>query len=183
MTTRREVVTKCGAGLAAIIAAGKAPAAFIKSMCAARNALLSGGAKLSAKSYVQDGLVAMWDGIENAGWGVHDASATTWTDLIGGITPTANSTLTWGDDCINLAGNKYLSFTSSDLRAIYNAHKLSLEFVVNPPSNQNNIGVFYNYTYNNTFPGWFSTMSWTTHHAFGNRNQTAVPVSSPFNSY
>lgn len=23
----------------------------------------------TAKDYVQDGLVAMWDGIENAGWG------------------------------------------------------------------------------------------------------------------
>lgn len=25
----------------------------------------------TAKDYIQDGLVAMWDGIENAGWGVH----------------------------------------------------------------------------------------------------------------
>ena len=48
-----------------------------------RNAMLSGGGKLSAKSYIQDGLVAMWDGIENAGWGTHDSAATTWKDLIG----------------------------------------------------------------------------------------------------
>jgi len=38
----------------------------------------------SARDYVRDGLVAMWDGIENAGWGVHDQNATTWVDLIGG---------------------------------------------------------------------------------------------------
>lgn len=38
---------------------------------AARNAILAGGG-LSAKSYVQDGLIAMWDGIENAGWGESD---------------------------------------------------------------------------------------------------------------
>lgn len=38
---------------------------------------------LSAKSYVQDGLIAMWDGIENAGWGVHDNGAVVWKDLIG----------------------------------------------------------------------------------------------------
>jgi hypothetical protein len=25
----------------------------------------------------------MWDGIENAGWGVHDAASTTWKDLVG----------------------------------------------------------------------------------------------------
>ena len=35
----------------------------------------------TAKDYVQDGLIAMWDGIENAGWGVHDPNATTWKDL------------------------------------------------------------------------------------------------------
>ena len=39
----------------------------------------------TAKDYVQDGLVAMWDGIENAGWGVHDANATVWKDLVGGL--------------------------------------------------------------------------------------------------
>lgn len=35
----------------------------------------------TAKDYVQDGLIAMWDGIENAGWGVHDPNATVWKDL------------------------------------------------------------------------------------------------------
>lgn len=37
----------------------------------------------TAKDYVQNGLVAMWDGIENAGWGVHDSAATMWNDLVG----------------------------------------------------------------------------------------------------
>ena len=40
---------------------------------------------LTARDYVQDGLVAMWDGIENAGWGEHDATATTWKDLVGNM--------------------------------------------------------------------------------------------------
>lgn len=39
----------------------------------------------TARDYIQDGLVAMWDGIENAGWGVHDASARTWKNLVGDI--------------------------------------------------------------------------------------------------
>lgn len=52
-------------------------------MIAARNAFLMGGAKTpTARDYVQDGLMAMWDGIENAGWGTHDSTATTWRDLI-----------------------------------------------------------------------------------------------------
>ena len=37
----------------------------------------------TARDYIQDGLVAMWDGIENAGWGIHDPNATTWKDLVG----------------------------------------------------------------------------------------------------
>ena len=48
-----------------------------------RNAMMAGKRKPTAKDYVQNGLVAMWDGIENAGWGVHDASATTWKNLAG----------------------------------------------------------------------------------------------------
>ena len=54
-----------------------------------RNAMMAGGG-LSAKSYVQDGLVAMWDGIENAGWGVHDPNATVWKDLVGDCDLTIN---------------------------------------------------------------------------------------------
>ena len=44
----------------------------------------SGGGLPTARNYVQDGLIAMWDGIENAGWGVHDGASTEWVDLVGG---------------------------------------------------------------------------------------------------
>lgn len=37
----------------------------------------------TARDYVQNGLIAMWDGIENAGWGVHDSAPTAWKDLVG----------------------------------------------------------------------------------------------------
>ena len=39
---------------------------------------------VAASSYVQNGLVACWDGIENAGAGTHDAGATVWKDIVGG---------------------------------------------------------------------------------------------------
>ena len=39
---------------------------------------------IAASSYVQNGLVACWDGIENAGAGTHDAGATVWKDIVGG---------------------------------------------------------------------------------------------------
>ena len=38
---------------------------------------------LTAASYAQDGLVGQWDGIENAGVGLHDATTNYWTDLTG----------------------------------------------------------------------------------------------------
>ena len=39
---------------------------------------------IAASLYVQGGLVACWDGIENAGAGTHDADATVWKDIVGG---------------------------------------------------------------------------------------------------
>ena len=50
---------------------------------AAHHSMIGGNKIPTAKDYVQDGLIAMWDGIENAGFGVHDASATMWKDLCG----------------------------------------------------------------------------------------------------
>ena len=38
----------------------------------------------STSMYVSNGLVACWDGIENAGMGMHDANATAWKDVVGG---------------------------------------------------------------------------------------------------
>lgn len=38
----------------------------------------------STSMYVSNGLVACWDGIENAGVGMHDANATVWKDVVGG---------------------------------------------------------------------------------------------------
>jgi len=52
----------------------------------------------TARDYVQNGLIAMWDGEWNAGEGVHDSAATTWKDLSGrenSIPLTAGS---WGSD-------------------------------------------------------------------------------------
>lgn len=72
---------------------------------AARTAVLatSGG---FVNPYVTNGLIAMWDGIENAGWGVHDQSATTWIDLSGNgndidVDLTQSS---WEDGFLNVTG-------------------------------------------------------------------------------
>ena len=53
-------------------------------MCLAAMSAVVDAQAASASLYVQDGLVACWDGIENAGKGVHDPSATVWKDVKGG---------------------------------------------------------------------------------------------------
>ena len=59
------------------------------------------GAGTPASAYVQDGLVAQFDGIENAGVGRHDAASTVWVDLIGGHDMTLVEGDSFGDDsCI-----------------------------------------------------------------------------------
>ena len=36
----------------------------------------------TAADYVSDGLILLYDGVENAGWGVHDDSAVSWRNLV-----------------------------------------------------------------------------------------------------
>lgn len=59
----------------------------------------------TAKAYIQDGLIAMWDGIENVGWGKHDANATTWKDLVGeGVDLELQGGATWTDEGLHFDG-------------------------------------------------------------------------------
>lgn len=53
-------------------------------MLAARGAFLAARRNRAptAKSYVQDGLIAMWDGNENAGWGIHTSGTARWENLV-----------------------------------------------------------------------------------------------------
>ena len=44
----------------------------------------AGGGVLTARDYVQDGLIAMWNGIENAGWGVHTSDKYSLRELVTG---------------------------------------------------------------------------------------------------
>lgn len=98
---------------------------------------LWGGTKSgrTARDYVQDGLVAMWDGIENAGWGVHDDTATVWMDLVGGISPTINGTI--ASDHVNSVGqmrvgsylNQYFGAgTSFSIECVYDRGDTTINF-------------------------------------------------------
>lgn len=123
-----------------------------------RNALMAGKRKPTAKDYVQNGLVAIWDGIENAGWGTHDASATTWKDLIGGIetswlTDVADNSLTWENGGLRRVGTKGITATVDWCANITQTTPYTLEIVIGDAS-QSAPSSSYNYYYNamaNTF--------------------------------
>ena len=58
--------------------------------------------------YVQDGLVAMWDGIENAGKGRHDPNATAWKNLAGGPDAVpADGPAIWSDNSAVFGMGRY----------------------------------------------------------------------------
>ena len=97
MNTRKGFI-RDGFGIAAILAAQSAPAILVRSMVAARGSFFGRGAGGGGwvNPYVTDGLVAMWDGEWNAGWGLHDPNATTWKDIISGYDLDVTSG-TWGD--------------------------------------------------------------------------------------
>ena len=96
-----------------------------------------GGGVPTARDYVQDGLIAMWDGIENAGWGVHDPNATTWTELIGGETVNLSSGIEFGDDCArttsDFSGSRWALRTEKEcqhMTAVFKTSSTEIQFVI-----------------------------------------------------
>ena len=81
-------------------------------------------ADIPASAYVQDGLIAQWDGIENAGAGQHDPNATTWKNLKqGSVDFPLPSGCTVGDDSVTIpAKTKVTTLTSVFPSDTPNAH-------------------------------------------------------------
>ena len=83
MTTRRKMT--------AVVSAA-ALAAASPNLASAGN-----GETYTSASYVQDGLIAQWDGIDNAGKGTHDSNALVWKDLKGSCDMTLQSKGNWAN--------------------------------------------------------------------------------------
>jgi len=82
-------------------------------------------------SYIRSGLVAHWDGVENAGRGVHDPSATVWKDLVAGR-EFMLSNVTVADNSIVFKGSNtsYGELSVADTAATFeNASDGTLEIV------------------------------------------------------
>lgn len=58
-------------------------------------AAFSATAAYTSASYIQDGLITQWDGIDNVGAGTHDPNATVWKDLKGNLDLTLIGNGSW----------------------------------------------------------------------------------------
>lgn len=88
--------------------------------------------------YVQDGLIAHWDGIDNVARGAHDPDTTVWTDLIGGKNWTLRSNATVGENALTFSGTKLAlanstTMTHEDSLAIFGSDgEKTVEIVLMP---------------------------------------------------
>lgn len=84
-------------------------------LIAGRNAMLVESG-FTARDYVQDGLVAMWDGIENAGWGIHNPSLGGCVNLVSPNSfDTPYTDLVIGPDYAEVADyNRYINLTNAE---------------------------------------------------------------------
>ena len=101
-----------------------------------------GGVVPTARDYVQDGLVAMWDGIENAGLGVHDPNATTWKDLSGnGHDLLLNGTASFGADHAELDKRGFF-YKITDISPFFAKTELTAQVVSTKIGNEDNRGLY-----------------------------------------
>ena len=96
---------------------------------------------LTAQSYVQDGLVALYDGIENAGVGQHSQDTKTWVNLAGdaALDGTCADQLTWGENGWSVSGScqpvRVVGMADTLKQAIF-----SIEFACTPGTTRDSTG-------------------------------------------
>lgn len=102
------------AALAILMAASLVGKPTVDALGAKEGFAVGADVEVTAADYIQDGLIALWDGIENAGWGIHDDSAPVWKDLTGKHKSVdVSARLRWDDDglVVNKAINTYINLT------------------------------------------------------------------------
>ena len=100
--------------------------------------------KISAKSYIQNGLIAHWDGIENAGYGLHDDNALIWKDLIGQLDLQCNRKPIWTTNEVVISSwNTYFYVVADLISDAFNNHSVTIEVLYGDViSAANNTGPF-----------------------------------------
>ena len=92
-------------------------------------------AEINSRSYVQQGLVAQYDGINNVGHdAAHSSDATTWVDLTGhGNDATKAANVTWAaNGWVNSADCYPMTVTSRGISAVTATKVFTIEFATTP---------------------------------------------------
>lgn len=120
-----------------------ASGAPIRSMIGANGSeLVSDGSSATAADYIQDGLICIWDGIENAGWGVHSDNPSDWADLVSGYDATPVGSPEFGDSFVVTRTGSYFSLqTSIGSEVIRDNITCEIVFKPNEGSTESNQGL------------------------------------------
>lgn len=87
---------------------------LIKKVIFSFSILLCGAAfAYTSADYVRDGLIAQWDGIENAGVGIHSSTTNIWKDLVGNRDFTLTANGSWSGAGNSLVVSGYSAAASS----------------------------------------------------------------------
>lgn len=109
-------------------------------MIAARQIFLGtkGGAPTpipTTLDYVQDGLVSMFDGIENAGRGVHSLGTLySWADLASGYPAAIANGAIAGDNYLDFSTNAAYATTSNQFDTVERSGSWTLEYILQLPT-------------------------------------------------
>ena len=105
-------------------------------------AVASASAAITSRSYVPTGLVAQYDGIDNAGFGTHNPSAATWVNLTGdtALDGTVDSHVTWGADGWSVTENCKPITLGNGISAVTATGEFTIQFACTPYKGQNGSG-------------------------------------------
>ena len=103
-------------------------------MLIARRNMMAGKRGLSAKSYVQDGLIIQFDAIENYAYGEHRDLTDRWYDLISGgycySTNNAYKPLSWHDGYVESLGTGGFNLSASTVAIPSDVTDYTIEYIV-----------------------------------------------------
>lgn len=109
----------------------------------ARTGAWSGGAKKkpTARDYVQDGLVAMFDCRENLGYDQFDGVSRKWVDCVGGISCALTGNVNWTDAYFQGDGSSYFRTADARIQDLINTASWTVEILVRAQIGGSNGGI------------------------------------------
>jgi len=102
--------------------------------CAAVVGAMTCAAEINSRSYVRQGLVALYDGIDNAGFGTHNRSAAKWVNLAGdtALDGTVDSHVTWGADGWSVTENCKPITLGNGISSVTATGEYTIQFACTP---------------------------------------------------